>query len=101
MPTEMTEYLNYNRLMANVPGSHRVTSDKILPMEQLPINNGNGQSYGYVVYRTRRTLLSEGSKILVRGHARDLLQLIVNGVMINNPILKMTDLSEFGSWAPR
>lgn len=28
-------------------------ADKAISMEQLPeVNNGNGQSYGYVVYRT-------------------------------------------------
>lgn len=69
-------------------------------MEQLSINNGNGQSYGYIVYR--KTLkIADGSKIVVRGHVTDLLQLMINGKMLNEPILELTDLGKFGSWGNR
>ncbi len=44
-----------------------------MSMERLPINDGNGQSYGYIVYR-KQLELTQGSKILIRGHVRDLLQ---------------------------
>ena len=38
-------------------------------MEQLDINNGNGQSYGYIVYR-KTLVLRPGMKIKIRGHPR-------------------------------
>ena len=37
-------------------------ADKAISMEQLPeVNNGNGQSYGYVVYRTVVDLVREST----------------------------------------
>ena len=78
----------------------RENSDKLLSMEQLRVNKGNGQSYGYIVYRKRMTL-KDGAKIKIRGHVRDLLQLMINGVMMNDPILEIADLVYFGSWGPR
>ena len=70
-------------------------------MEELSINNGNGQSYGYILYRAKLTgaKLHQGSLLTIKGHPRDLLQIIVNGVMLNEPILKLTELTEVGSWA--
>ncbi len=97
---QMTEFIPYESLLSQVPQSHRVQSSVPLPMERLGVNNGNGQSYGYVVYRTSMAV-STGSTITVRGNARDLLQVIVNGVMINDPIISIADLNKFGSWAPR
>ena len=37
----------------------------------------------------------------MRGHVRDLLQLMVEGKQINSPLLSISDLNEFGSWANR
>ena len=37
----------------------------------------------------------------MRGHVRDLLQLMVEGKQMNSPLLGITDLNEFGSWAIR
>ena len=78
----------------------RENSDKLLSMEQLRVNKGNGQSYGYIVYRKRMNL-KDGAKIKIRGHVRDLLQLMINGVMVNDPIKKIADLVYFGSWGPK
>ena len=47
-------------------------------MEQLDINNGNGQSYGYIVYR-KTLVLRPGMKLKIRGHPRDLVQVIIFG----------------------
>ena len=37
----------------------------------------------------------------MRGHVRDLLQLMVEGKQVNSPLLGISDLTEFGSWANR
>ena len=69
-------------------------------MEELNVNNGNGQSYGYIVYRKEVNLKSDkSSKLQIRGFVRDLLQVMVNGKMVNEPILHLADLTKFGSWA--
>ena len=44
-------------------------------MEQLDINNENGQSYGYIVYR-KTLVLQAGMTLKIRGHPRDLVQVI-------------------------
>ena len=68
-------------------------------MEQLnELNGGNGQSYGYIVYRKRITNLKSGSVLKIRGRVRDLLTAMVNGVIIHKPILSLLDMNNFGSW---
>ena len=68
-------------------------------MEQLTfLNRGNGQSYGYIVYRKRISNLKTGSVLKIRGKIHDLLSAMVNGVMIHKPILDILDVNKFGSW---
>ena len=68
-------------------------------MEQLEfLNGGNGQSYGYIVYRIRIPTLKSGSVLKIRGKVHDLLTAMVNGVMIHKPILNILDVNKFGSW---
>jgi hypothetical protein len=69
-------------------------------MEQLPIHSGNGQAHGHVVYRKQMSNLVDGSRIVVRGHVRDLLMLVINGKMVNDVIIDYIDLVKFGSWGP-
>ena len=69
-------------------------------MEQLGfLNGGNGQSYGYIVYRKRIPNLKSGSVLKIRGRIHDLLMAMVNGVMIHKPMLSILDVHKFGSWA--
>lgn len=75
----------------------RETSRDLKSMEQLQLNNGNGQSYGYIVYR-KKLPLRNGSVLSMRGRPRDLLQVVVNGVMLNKPMLSFLDLANFGVW---
>jgi hypothetical protein len=72
-------------------------------MEELNINGGSGQSYGFILYRTKlgAQQLKQGSKLTIRGRPRDYLQIIVNGVMLNKPMLNVSDLLTVGSWAVR
>ncbi|XP_021953754.1 beta-galactosidase-1-like protein 2 [Folsomia candida] len=52
----LQRYLTYTDIIDRVPASHMVTMDKPVSMELLPINDGNGQSYGYIVYRKNSTI---------------------------------------------
>jgi len=94
------QFMQFNDIVASIPESSRQMHDTTLSMEELDINNGNGQSYGYLVYR-KEVALAQGAVLTVRGHVRDLLQVFVNGIMINEPILELPDLANFGSWADR
>ncbi|XP_054568476.1 beta-galactosidase-1-like protein 2 [Eptesicus fuscus] len=49
------------------------TSEKPINMENLPVNNGNGQSFGYTLYET-----AIGSPGVLRGLVRDRGQVFVN-----------------------
>ncbi|XP_072282552.1 beta-galactosidase-1-like protein 2 [Pyxicephalus adspersus] len=44
-------------------------------MENLPVNNGNGQSYGYTLYET---VIYGGGKFQTKGHVRDRAQVFVS-----------------------
>jgi hypothetical protein len=69
-------------------------------MEELPVNNLNGQSYGFVVYRNH-VVVRNASTLLVRGHIRDFAQVLVNGQLQTPPVKSLNDLEAFGSWCPR
>jgi len=97
---QITETLAFDQILDKVPMELREVSEKLKSMEQLSLNNGNGQSYGYIVYR-KRLSLRQGSILSMRGRPRDLLQVMVNGVMVNEPIMNILELSKFGSWAVR
>ncbi|XP_005880449.1 PREDICTED: beta-galactosidase-1-like protein 2 [Myotis brandtii] len=54
-----------------------IISEKPVNMENLPVNNGNGQSFGYTLYET-----TIGSPGVLRGLVRDRGQVFVNTVFI-------------------
>ena len=76
-------------------------SNLTLSMEQLPINNDNGQSYGFIIYRKTNVTVTDSSNLKIRGHVRDLAQVLVNGQLQTPPIKSQADLKSFGSWFPR
>lgn len=45
------KYLTYDDIIQRVPISNRVQLEKAVSMEELPINNNSGQSFGYIIYR--------------------------------------------------
>lgn len=49
--TKLQRYLTYDDIIAQVPDSAKVRMERPVTMENLPLNDGNGQSYGYIIYR--------------------------------------------------
>jgi len=96
----ISSYLDLNDLIDQVPKEKVVQSSTLMSMEELPINNMNGQSYGFIVYR-KSVDVTSGSVLLVRNHIRDLAQVVVGGHLQTPPIMSMLDLPKFGSWGPR
>jgi len=97
----LTEFLSYSELVEQVPSTMREVRREATHMEALNVTGGNGQSYGYIVYR-KEVVLRAGSTLVIRGHPRDLVQVMVNGVMVNPPLLHTMDLLRtFGSWGMR
>ncbi|XP_028930890.1 beta-galactosidase-1-like protein 2 [Ornithorhynchus anatinus] len=54
-------------------------SEKPVNMENLPVNGGNGQSYGYTLYET---VISGGGLLSSQNHVRDRAQVFVNTVLV-------------------
>jgi hypothetical protein len=49
-------YLTYDDIIDKIPSSSKFIFNRTVSMEELPMNGGSGQSYGYILYRTRRTV---------------------------------------------
>ena len=45
-----------------------IQSDHVMNMESLEINNGSGQAYGYIVYRTH---INQGQKLSITDRVYD------------------------------
>ncbi|XP_066945632.1 beta-galactosidase-1-like protein 2 [Macrobrachium rosenbergii] len=73
------------------------TEEGPISMERLPVNDNNGQSYGYVVYTTHANL-TPNSSLQIRYHVRDMAQVLVDGVVVTKPYGGLLDISSFGFW---
>ncbi|CAL8070939.1 unnamed protein product [Orchesella dallaii] len=47
----LQQYLSYDDIIAQVPATSKFQVERPLSMENLPMNDGNGQSFGYIIYR--------------------------------------------------
>lgn len=70
---KMTKFLSLERMALLL--EQEVSSEDIMSMEDLPINNGAGQSYGYTLYRTT---ISVSAKELVIENLRDYGQVFID-----------------------
>ena len=75
-----------------------VTSPEVISMEDLPINDDNGQSYGYILYRHKRGLSDENHIIQTVGHVRDYAVFIVDGQRKTEAFRSILQLPGFGYW---
>ncbi|KAF5283076.1 hypothetical protein FQR65_LT14093 [Abscondita terminalis] len=92
----IAKQLHFNEILDNIPESFNYIDP--IPMELLPINNGSGQSYGYIIYRKTGLNLSPHSKLLISGHVCDTVMVLVNGLLISKPLTAAEDLNGFGYW---
>lgn len=68
-------------------------------MEDLAINNNNGQSYGYILYRKTASLSAGTHTIQTVGHVRDLAVLLVDQNRVTPDWKSDAQLTDFGYWA--
>ncbi len=76
---KFSEYLTYNDMIPLIK-TNFAHSDP-LPMEFLDINNGGGQGYGWILYRTQ--VKEAASKLTVNGKLEDRALLIRSGKLVN------------------
>ncbi|XP_069936809.1 beta-galactosidase-1-like protein 2 isoform X2 [Cherax quadricarinatus] len=74
------------------------TEDGPVSMELLPINDDSGQAHGYIVYSTIVYLAAPNATLMIKGHVRDMAQVLVNGQVITKPYSNPLDISKFGFW---
>ena len=77
---------------------YSIRSDDVLAMEDLPINEGNGQSYGFILYRHEAVLSRGRHSIKTSGHVRDMAVLVVDGERVTDRFHSLTQLVDFGYW---
>lgn len=74
-----------------------IESNYVIAMELLGINNGSGQSNGYIVYRKEHINLSATSVLTIEGHVCDNVMVLVNGQLVGPKQLKFaSDFDGFG-----
>ncbi|XP_050313034.1 beta-galactosidase-1-like protein 2 [Anthonomus grandis grandis] len=77
---------------------HCIESAKPISMEHLDINNGSGQSYGYLVYRKENIDIAAGSVLKIEGHVCDTVVVLINGKLVSKIFETPEDLNGFGYW---
>ena len=80
------------------PSNKVIQSDNLLAMEDLPINNDNGQSYGYILYRNTATLTGGAHTIQTIGHVRDLAVFMLDQQRLTGDWKNSAQLNNFGFW---
>ncbi|OXA37309.1 Beta-galactosidase-1-like protein 2 [Folsomia candida] len=78
---QLQRYLNYTDIIMEIPSSHKILQDKPVSMELLPINNGNGQTFGYIIYR-KVANFSPGDRYKV-SRPKDLAELLIDGELVD------------------
>ncbi|KAL7643806.1 UNVERIFIED_CONTAM: hypothetical protein RMT77_005812 [Armadillidium vulgare] len=98
---QLSEFISVQDIVsqAEITGSF---TDTYPSMEEFSfLNNGSGQTFGYVYYTTKVTLPAGTSTLLIRGHVRDMIQVFINGEVVTQPYSNRDDLSGFGFWNGR
>ncbi|KAH1005396.1 hypothetical protein HUJ04_006394 [Dendroctonus ponderosae] len=67
-----------------------------IAMELVDINNGSGQSYGYLTYRKENLNLPAGAILTLTSYVYDSVLVLVNGRQIAPPLKTAADLNSFG-----
>ncbi|KAG5895365.1 hypothetical protein JTB14_029590 [Gonioctena quinquepunctata] len=87
--------------LVDIIGNHApyvLESKRVVAMEKLDINNGSGQSNGYIVYRKENLDLPADAILKIAGHVCDTVMVLVNGVLMSPPLKVVGDLNGFGFW---
>ncbi|XP_012265320.2 beta-galactosidase-1-like protein 2 [Athalia rosae] len=90
-------HLDFEDLLAQVGAEFKVKLPNVTNMENLPIKNGNGQSYGYINYR-KKVSLNTKSTLKISGYVTDTAMVLVDGELKSKPLESVEDINGFGYW---
>ncbi|XP_031333503.1 beta-galactosidase-1-like protein 3 [Photinus pyralis] len=92
----VTGQLKLKEIIDRVP--EKFESPTPISMEHLPMNNGAGQSYGYITYKKENLHIPANSVLTIEGHVCDTVMVLVNGMLVSKPLRSAVDLNGFGYW---
>ncbi|XP_050301392.1 beta-galactosidase-1-like protein 2 [Anthonomus grandis grandis] len=97
---KIEETISFWELLQSNSTGKTFSSEQLIPMELLNMNNGAGQSNGYIVYRAEGIDLEENSVLMIEGHVCDAVLLLVNGELIAPKQLNSSsDFDGFGFYS--
>ena len=73
------EYIGYNEILQQLPSDAIFKLVRPTSMEDLPMNNGSGQSYGYLIHRKRLNV--QNGSVYSAGVIKDFGIVLVNDVI--------------------
>ncbi|XP_068990997.1 beta-galactosidase-1-like protein 2 isoform X2 [Neodiprion pinetum] len=94
---EVIGHLDFWDILDQLPADLKVMLPNVINMENLPIKNGNGQSYGYINYR-KKVGLKTISTLKVSGYVQDAAMVLVDGELKSKPLETKEDINGFGYW---
>nr|CAD7456008.1 unnamed protein product [Timema tahoe] len=96
--TPITSQLTYNNILDQVAADDHDTSTSLIAMEQTDVNNGSGQSYGFIIYRKRDLEIPETPILRLGTVVRDVGIVLVDGVRKTEPLVQSSQIEGFGYW---
>ncbi|XP_059473361.1 beta-galactosidase-1-like protein 2 [Neocloeon triangulifer] len=94
---QMQEYLSYAQIIQQIPPESITQIDTVTNMEALDINDGNGQAYGLLVYRSQIDL-PEIAQLQITGRIRDVGMVVVDNQQKTRRPGSQAALLGFGYW---
>ncbi|PSN48316.1 Beta-galactosidase-1-like protein 3 [Blattella germanica] len=96
----ITEQMDYTQILENIGPEDRDVTDDVVSMEHLKINNGNGQSYGYIIYRhSSGVKVKESSKLQIKdGVVHDMAIVLLDEERQTEILTNQNQLKGFGYW---
>lgn len=94
--------LTWSHLIRQLPTTHTIVDvPHFIYSEDLDVNNGNGQSFGYTLYRHRILVNKKNPIMKLQGRIRDILIVFVDGIRQTEVLNDHTQLQNFGFWDSR
>lgn len=97
---ELGQQLSWHNLVSQIPLEKIVVSPSLIPMEDLEVNNGSGQSFGYTLYRQPdwHIPMDEDAIMQIQGRVADIAIVLINQQRQTVALNQEQDLTEFGFW---
>ncbi|XP_065347232.1 beta-galactosidase-1-like protein 2 [Cloeon dipterum] len=93
----MQEFITYDQIIQQIPPELVTQIGSVTNMEALDINDGNGQAYGLIVYRSQIDL-STTAQLQITGRIRDVAMVVVDGEQKTKRPASQLALLGFGYW---